>query len=456
MGHVVFAAPSLARLHLHERLTKKLLSRGHEVTALCTDPVSLRCLDRHGLPVVAVRTGGRAPARFPLDEFAIQQCILEGLPCPDVLEVRRRTRVLEAVAGGIVHFFEREHPDLVLIHQRRGGIHRLIHFVAREFGVRVLWTGDGLLPGTQQLDGEGIDGDSSACRRSALDYRDLPRDPDFLSAALSAWIAHALPPPLARAPRHGPATFGLVRDLATAWRTRRSGLARAALAEWRKAEPEPPALPAPAGPTGDPFVVLELQEPGDPRLRLDAPRAPSHPELAHVVAAAVTTIDRAMQLVIVMPEQGLSSQSRWHLPENAQLVSAPHLAVVASTALALVSVNAPHAAGALLAGTPVLHFGRTPYGIPGVARKATLDTFADDLRAALDDRSSTLRERFLYRMLRRDHVWCSADFPDQNGLRGLVLAIEIALKERGQEGADLRYSPGPTWPLAQSRRLESS
>ena len=456
MGHVVFAAPSIARLHLHERLNQKLLSRGHEVTTLCTDQVSLRCHDAHHLSARLVRSGGSVPPRIPLEEFAIQQCILEGLPHPEPHEIRRRARQLAVLAAGVVHFFERELPDLLLVHQGRGGMHRLMHFVAREFGVKVLWTGDGLLPGTQQIDTEGIDGDSSACRRSALDYRDLPRDPEFLAAALSAWIAHALPPPLARSPRHHPRAWQVLKDLACAVRDRRAGFAREALVQWRCEEPEWPPLPAPAGPGGGPFVALALQDPTSPRIRLDAPRAPTHEDLAAAVAAAISAIDPALQLVIVMPERGLSSQNRWRLPENAQLVTATHTAVVASTALAFVSVNAPLAAGALLAGTPVLHFGRTPYGVPGVARKTSLDGLLDDMRAALGERNATLRERFLYRILRRDHVWCSADFPDQNGLRGLVLAIEIALKERGQEGADLRYSPGPTWPLAQSRRLENS
>ena len=456
MGHVVFAAPSIARFHLHERLGRKLLSRGHVVEYLCPDPVSFRCHSAHGLAARLLAVGRGAPSRIPIAEFALQQCLLEGIRDPDPAELGRRARPLTLIASGLVRFFERNRPDLVFLHQERGGLHRLIHFVAREYGTRILWTGDGMLPGTQQIDGEGIDGDSSSCRRSAIDYRDLPRDPDFLESVLSAWIAQVLPPALARAPRHDPRLLVGLWDLVTSWRSGRLSLGKQALHAWRAEDPKQPSEPAPAGPTGAPFVVLVLQNPSSPRIRLDAPDAPDPALLARTTAAALKTIDPGLRLAIVLPSTPLPSGMRWSMPDGAQVLTSVHLPVLTSTAGAFVSVNDPSAVGALLAGTPVLHFGRTPYGVPGVARRTSLDTLREDLREALPTSAATLRERFLYRYLRRDHVWCSPDFPDQNGLRGLVLAIELALKERGQEGADLRYAPGPTWPLAQSRRLESS
>ena len=37
MGHIVIAAPSISRFHLHERLRRDLLRRGHRLTVLCAE-----------------------------------------------------------------------------------------------------------------------------------------------------------------------------------------------------------------------------------------------------------------------------------------------------------------------------------------------------------------------------------------------------------------------------------
>src|SRR5262249_16044937 len=175
-------------------------------------------------------------------------------------------------------------------------------------------------------------------------------------------------------------------------------------------------------------------------------------ELVRAAFAAAQAVDPALRLVVVLADGIRRLERPADFPEAAQVVPAAHAIEVASTAAAVVSVNPPLGIGALLAGPPVLHFGRTCYGVPGVDARTTLDTLSGDLRLALDSESRGLRERFLFRTLGRDHVWCSADFPDQNGLRGLVLASEVALEEQGQQGADLSYRPGPTWPLAHNHR----
>ena len=79
-------------------------------------------------------------------------------------------------------------------------------------------------------------------------------------------------------------------------------------------------------------------------------------------------------------------------------------------------------------GTPVVHLGRAIYGIPGVAVAARASDLADALRAAIADERPSLRERFLTKILRRDHIWCASQSPDRNGLNGLMQRVERMAK----------------------------
>ena len=99
----------------------------------------------------------------------------------------------------------------------------------------------------------------------------------------------------------------------------------------------------------------------------------------------------------------------------------------------------------------MVHLGRAIYGIPGVAVASTLSTLRDGLAAALTLDRPTLRDRFLTRVLRRDHVWCAAESPDRNGLLGLMQTIERVLRERAPHGGKIVYRAGPAWPLAAAR-----
>ena len=125
------------------------------------------------------------------------------------------------------------------------------------------------------------------------------------------------------------------------------------------------------------------------------------------------------------------------------------------TAAAVVTINAPTAAVALLANTPVLHLGTTPYGLPGIALRTQLDSLSQSLAAALnaDARSQQqqLQRRFLTWMLSHGHVWCSPGQPDHNGLNGLILETERRLAERGPFATSLQYRTGPAWPLTVER-----
>lgn len=449
MGHILFAAPSLYRFHLHERLARLLRSRGHRVSVLAADPAAARVWAWQGLPTRELRPGHVVRHRVPLDEFAVRDVLLAGRS-KDVATLRVRARAaLERRLLALFRMFETDPPDLVLVHRERSGLHRLIAFLAREYGCHVLHTGDGLLPGTMQQDEEGIDGDAASCRRRALDYRRARRDESMLAAALSAWLAGSHPPPLARKPVTPPPVFSRVRHtLHHAVRGRiREALASFRL--WREAlGPAPAPLCRDFPPPPEPFVVLLLQRPRSPRILLDAEPEFGEPRsLARATVRAARALDRGLSVVGLLPRGGLPAACCSRLAAEgltlAPHAAAPHLLV---PAIAAVTVNHPLGVAALLTRTPLLHIGRSAYGIEGVATRTSCRTLDEDLSRALEDSDDALRERFLTRVLTSDHLWCCPDGPDQNGLAGLAAAIENRL-QGGEPANPLSYRAGPAWPL---------
>lgn len=453
MGHVLFAAPNLLRFHLHERLARLLRSRGHRVSVLAADPAAARVWAWQGLPARELRPGHVVRHRVPLDELAIRDVLLAGRP-GDVAARRERARAaLERRLLALFRMFETDAPDLVFVHGERSGLHRLIAFLAREYGCHVLHTGEGLLPGTMQRDEEGIDGDAAICRRRAIDYRRVRRDESMLAAALSAWLAGSRPPPLARKPVAPPPMFA---RLGHAFHHVVRGRPRAAVTAfelWRRARGPTPA-PVREGfePPSEPFVVVLLQHPRCPRILLDAEPGLGDPRLlGRATVRAVRALDPAIGVVGVLPERGLPGALCSRLAAEG-LSLAPHAAAprLLVPALATVTVNHPLGLAALLTRTPLLHLGRSPYGVEGVATRTSRQTLEDDLRRALEAGEDALRERFLTRMLTLDHLWCCPDAPDQNGLAGLAASIENRM-QGGASGDPLTYRAGPAWPLQAGR-----
>ena len=242
MGHIVFAAPSIARFHLHERVARALRNRGHRVTVLATDPVGFGFYSAQGLPTWQVKPGLTRGLSTPLDSFAEHDCHLAGLSRPTLGQLTRAIRPLERSLGGLIRFFEVDTPDLLLLHQERDGMHRLLHFLGREYGCRILWTGDGLVPGTMQSDGEGLDGDASSCRLVPGDYRQVSGDETFLASVLASLLGRSLPPPLSRSRVRSPALHArLAASFSRAGRRHHPGFL-GPLRAWREAS-APPAIP---------------------------------------------------------------------------------------------------------------------------------------------------------------------------------------------------------------------
>ncbi len=454
MAHVVFAAPSIERFHLHDQLARQLTHRGHEITVLADNPISACFYAAQGLPTRELRPGRHDDyPRVPLEEFAIQDCRLRGMDRPNLGLLRRLRSTLDRRVSPLLRFLEHSMPEMLFFHQGRSGLHRMLHFLATELGCETLHSGRGLLPFTLQWDEQGIDGEASACRRVAGDYRNQPRDDLLIAAALAAVLGRATPPAL---PRRDTLPPSWPRRLASLARTLGSDQRDSAWAWLRhcgrfpnRATATVPALPKLPE---TPFVTVLLQSVGSPRLLLDAHAPPSPGHLLLATQRAVEHCGLAMPLVAVLPAEGLSRGDQQLLSRQADKVRylPAHAApMAAALAAAVVTVNHPLAFAGVLARTPLLHLGRTPYAVAGVTRRTMLDTLPEDLGAALTAPSNDLlRDRLLTRSLLLDHVWCDALQPDPNGIRGLVQGIEQRVGHRGSRTPI--YRAGPVWPLAVS------
>lgn len=449
VSYVLFADPTIRRFHFHDRLAELAMRRGHRVAVLAADATAAAFWQAQALPLQLLpRARWRyVGSEIPVTEFAEHDCRLAGIGSPSGRQVRRRATRLLAQAAGVLRLLEVDPPDLLLVHEARSGLHRLVHFLARAQGVPVLHIGDGCLPGTMLWDREGVDGDSSMCRRRASDYRQVRADPEFLAAAVSGWIGAAQPAPLTRRLPVKPPVVERTAAALHALRRLDLSKARDALRAWRAAIPPRTAAGLPGMMPPAPYLAVLLQPSVSPRVRMDAPPGLTPARVATAVAAAAHAIDPALTVVAILPQEGLPQAELRALARLpiATIAAAP--AVVMVGALAVVTVNDPLALGALLLQTPVVHFGRTPYGVEGVTIQASLDDLERPLARALTHEPFALRERFLTQVLRRDHVWCHVDAPDRNGLLGVIEGIE-RLVSVPRPNTRVDYRPGPTWPLS--------
>lgn len=448
MAQIVFAAPGIARYHLHERLHRELLRSGHRVRVLEPEPTAALFWRAQGLAPETLSRGAAGDAGLaPLDEFAARA------GRPGTRAFRRAHAALAAWTPAVMQWFAAERPDAVLLHQHRGPWQALLQFAANAAGAAVLWTGDGLLPHTLQFDHRGLDGDAAACGRTALDYRNVIAETSLLQACLANLLGGAAPCALARRPVIAPARGERLHLAARCLAAGDLAGTRGALTGWRRAL-EPRCLPAEECDLPEaPFVAVLLQDAADPRVRLDAHDPPDAAALVAAARDAAAGLDGNLHLAIVAPARGLSTALHRALATRPRTRLLPPTAAgpAAVLATAVVTINHPLAAAGLLAGTPVLHAGRALYGLPGVTTQTPVAGFRGALPAAIAADHSTLRARFLTTLLSQGHLWCSAERPDHNGLLGLVQAVEARLG-RGARPPRRPYRAGPAWPLAADGR----
>lgn len=452
MGHIVFAAPTIDRFHLHNVLGQQLLRRGHRVTVLASDPITQRFYAAQGMRtrLLALRRATSELRGMPLGPTALRDCQLAGVTRPTTSQLQRARVRLGRTVPGLLRFFGVEAPDMLMLHRQRSGLHAMIDFIAREYGCEVLHTGDGLLPGTMQWDTQGIDGDASACKRKAVDYHRQPRDASFVMAALAAVLGGSNVAPIARDPLAIPSLGSRTRGIVRAIARRQLGPAWHGLAAWRRALRPAQPLASVVGSTlpDGPFVTVLLQDPRSPAVRLDAVDAPNHSRLIIAAHAAAWNLDSSLPLVVVPPPGGVDARALRTVRERTQNVTvcAPGDEMNAlTTALAVVTINHPHGLAAILSGTPLLHTGTALYSHAEVSTPTTVDRMRDDLRRAVDEPGSPYRESYLTRTLVYDHVWCDPDQPDENGLLGLIQNIEQGTQRVQPVTESISYRAGPAW-----------
>jgi hypothetical protein len=418
MAHFVFGTPSPDSFVLHERLRRDLTRRGHRVTLLA---------------------GGRAETTF----WRAQGGEVADLPCGSI---RRRADAVRAVHA-LHEWLLRTRADLVLLHQRRGPVQRLLARAARRARARVVWIGEGLLPNTLQYDARGLDGDAAARRRRATDFRVVAPDVALLEASLAAALGDQRPVALPPAAVVAPPWHARCRDALAALAAGDLVGATRAFSAWRTAVRSPDErLVADATLPPAPFVAVLLQSKDDERLHLDAEDPPGSADLVAAAERTAASLGDDVRVAAILPAGA-------HLPrETPRVTWLPTNAAgqACATALAVVTVNDPRAAVALLAGTPVIHLGRALYGVRGIAVAATLDRLGFAVRSALRRGHPALRRRFLTWLLRHGHVWCSGEQPDHNGMLGLVRRLEASLADAAA-GVALPHRIGPPWPLSASR-----
>jgi len=458
MARIAFAAPGIEAFHLHERLRRELEQRGHATTVLCTDRPAHTFWRRQGGDVALVRGGPLDPMHAPIGELAMRECTRRGLAPHHAAFRRTHARTSDRLARllpAVLRRFEALRPDLVLLHGERSAEHGLLHFVARELGMRVLWTAPGLLPHTLQIDERGIDGDAAASRRPLADYRVVESEPSLLDACLVNVLARTTPSALSRREIVPPSWLPRCRDAWSALVAGDPAGIRRSLFAWQNALPlgpladrVPQRLPAP------PFVTLLLQAADDERVRLDCDGPTRVRDFVAAAANAVAQLDPGLALLVVVPESGIDHREidGLRVPIPVHFAAAHAAPEAAATGLATITTNHPLAAAALLAGAPVVHTGRALYGLRGVATDAVTGSLGPALANAIGKRHPSLQKRFLTWLFGHGHLWCSATHPDHNGLTGLVQAIETRLDARSPTGQRLQYRAGPAWPLAAEGR----
>lgn len=426
MAHFVFAAPGIDRFALHERLRRELLRREHRVTVLC---------------------GERREFTFWRQQFAG----VEHVSRPRAGSRARRANRLEAAAAS---WLELERPDLVMIHQRRTRQTLALERAARATGCEVMWTGDGLLPHTMQVDQQGLDGAASSLAQRAQDLRVVSPDDCLLETSLAYALSGHRPLALPIADVRKPSRALRLRDAAAYVAAGRLREALRALTAWDQALPQPEAdaTEATQFDLEPPFVAALLQRADDPRVLLDAAEPPTAAALIEAAVRAADQLQPGAQVAVVAPPGARSlDRAAERLcrtrGERIRLLAHDAAGLAAATAASVITVNHPAASIGLLAGTPVLHTGRALYELDGVSLRTSAAELAEDHQRALARPRPALRRRFLTWLLRYGHLWCSAATPNFNGMLGLVALME----QRASAGRATQpngYRPGPAWPLS--------
>lgn len=334
---------------------------------------AIQCLYWSQRPIVRSWMRSAGVAMHPADgaeppPYEISESQLRRAVGPKELALRpgkalRKARRLLALLAA---FIDEERVDAILVWNGSNLRGQLAIYLARQRRLPVVYAEHGYLPGTTQVDLDGVNDNSSVSRLARLGLAQLPADPQ-LDAVLDAEIAHyrAGRPMREANPQPPP---DLRRNLAVHWASR--------AAFWMERRLLPRinrmAVPAAGGPLPQRYVLLPFQVRKDSQLVLHSPLYGTDMEaIVRELDAALERIDPQLRLVAKFhPHELPQVQRRYReLPRRHPRVlftSDGPMTRLLERAEAVVTVNSTAGFEALLYDKPVLALGRNFYTVPGI------------------------------------------------------------------------------------------
>lgn len=355
---------------------------------------------------VAMHPRDAAPARreYDISDSELRHAIGEKELALRPEKALRRARRLLAL---LEDFIDGEGVDAILVWNGSNLRGALAIYLARQRRLPVIYAEHGYLPGTTQIDLEGVNFHSSVTRQARAGMAQLAAD-DALDADLDAAIARFKTGQGARdAQPRTPAD--LQRNLVASCASRAALWLERRLVPWinrhsvrvRSAR----QLPARA-------VLLPFQVRKDSQLVLHSPLYGSDMEaVVRELDAALARIDPGLRLIAKFHPYELPQVQRAYrdLPRKyprVSFVSAVPMARLLEKVEAVVTVNSTTGFEALLYDKPVLALGRNFYTVPGIVevlqRREDMEA---TLRTTLQAKPDTARRRAFLRFVHaRLHV----------------------------------------------------
>ncbi len=304
----------------------------------------------------------RAPARsVQISDAELVRAIgIKELTLRGEQALRKARRLL----GLLEEFLEKEQVDAILVWNGSNLRGALSIFLARKLDIQVIHAEHGYLPGTTQIDLEGVNFDASISRLARSGAAHLPPDP-VLDATLDADIArfksgermrdlNPLPP------------VELRRNLRARFASR--------VSFWleRRAMPYVNSLCVPQGQLPERYVLLPFQVRSDSQLVLHSPLYGDDLEaVVRELDTALAAIDPSLRLVAKFhpyerPNVQLAYRDLPRRYPRVCFVSSIPMAKLVARASAVVTINSTAGFEAMLYDKPVLALGRNFYTVPGV------------------------------------------------------------------------------------------
>ncbi|WP_296599485.1 hypothetical protein [Phenylobacterium sp.] len=345
------------------------------------------------------RRGGAAVACPDIDDSELRRAI--G-PKELALRPAKALRKARGLLAELAAFIDGERVSAIVLWNGSNLRGALASYLARQRRIPVIYAEHGYLPGTTQLDLEGVNDGSSVSRQAHAGTAQAPFDAT-LDALLDEDIArfksgakmrdlNPLPPP----------------DL------RRDRLARLAsrVGFWleRRALPYVNKLSVPTTPVGKlpvRYVLLPFQVRSDSQLVLHSPLYGDDLEaVVRELDTALARVDPDLRLVAKfhpyeLPQVQLGYRDLPKRYPRVSFVSDVPMSALLKDASAVVTINSTAGFEALLHDKPVLALGRNFYTVPGIVEcLRARDELDDALRRTLTVAPDTERRRAFLRFVR--------------------------------------------------------